>query len=91
MLAFVKKITGLLDRLPESIAYWIVGLVGSILGALVDLVPMLNLNPFAAAALGATLAQAVFYWTPITEKFGIKSAAKVDAATVVTLPAEPVE
>jgi hypothetical protein len=91
MLAFIKRITGLLDRIPESIAYWIVGLVGALLSALVDMLPMLHLNPFVAAPIGATILQAIFYWTPITEKFGIKSRAKVEAATVVTLPSESTE
>ena len=86
MLAFVKRVTGLLDRIPPSIAYWIVGLVGSLLGAAADLIPALNLNPFAAAAVGATLAQAVYYWTPITERFGVKSQAKVQSAAVITEP-----
>lgn len=91
MLAFIKRVTGLLDRLPASIAYWIVGLVGASLSALVDLIPQLNLNPFASAAVGASLAQALYYWTPITERFGVKSQAKVQDAAVITEPTSPAE
>ena len=84
MVAFIKKVTGLLDRLPASVAYWIVGLIGAILSAVVDLLPNLDLNPFVGAAIGSTIAQAIYYWTPVTEQFGVKSKNKVEAAVVIT-------
>ena len=69
---YLKQFVGMLDKLPDGIAYWVVGLISAVLGQAANAIGDLNLDPMVAAVAGSIVSQAILYWTPVTQKFGVK-------------------
>lgn len=66
----IEYIREQLRKLPKQPAYFLVNFVGQLLAWSITYVASLDANPILVTAVGTALAQAAFYWTPVTEEFG---------------------